>query len=314
MILLTGSTGFIGSAISRCLDDRGVVFKGVSHHKKEMIKSEKAHYAFQINSNTDWLEVLTEVDVVVHTAGKAHVMNGVDNESLAEYRMLNVDSTLNLARQCVENGVKRFVFISTINVNGTFTVKPFTESDDPNPINAFARFKWEAEKALWDINQSTEMEVIIIRCPIVYGPSVPGNFGSLVKLIKKKIPLPLGAVNNKRSFLALDNLVDFVGLCINYKCTPQAANQVFLISDGEDISTTELFRRISKAYGIKNYLLPVPTWFLRLVAIILGKKQVAARLLDSLQLDASKARTLLSWKPVVTMDKQLSKMADLEII
>jgi len=313
LILLTGSTGFIGSAISRYLLGDMIAFKGVSRHERKIIENEKVHYAFQINDDTNWLEALNDVDVVVHVAGKAHVMKSINNESLAEYKSLNVDGTLSLARQCAENGVKRFIFISTINVNGAFTVKPFTAGDDPDPIDTFAQFKWKAEKALWNIQQATGMEVIIIRSPLVYGPSVKGNFASIIQLIKKGIPLPLGCTTkNKRSFIALENLVDFILLCADYNKTPQAANQTFVISDGEDVSTAELFHRVAKGYGKKSRLFPFPVFLLRLGAKLLGKQDMADRLLGSLQVDSAKARDLLGWQPVITMDEQLRKMAKIE--
>lgn len=200
------------------------------------------------------------------------------------------------------------MFISSIGVNGSQSTKPFTEACTPQPNDAYAVSKLEAELALLDLASETGMEVVIIRPPLVYGPSAPGNFGSLVRALQRGLPLPLGALHNQRSLVALDNLVSLVLLCADRDRSPEAANQVFVVADGEDVSTTTLLRKVAQAAGRPSRLLPVPAWLLRAGASLLGKRAVADRLLGNLQVDATKARTLLGWRPVVTMDEQLAKM------
>ncbi len=199
------------------------------------------------NDNTALLEALCGIDIVIHTAARVHVMNDDASEPLEEFRKVNRDATLILARLAADSGVKRFVFLSSIGVNGNNNFKPFTEHDQPAPHDLYAISKWEAEEGLLALALETGMEVVIIRPPLVYGPNAPGNFGNLVKWMKKSIPLPFGAIQNKRSLVALDNLVDFIALCADREKSPKAANQVFLISDNEDVSTTQLLRKVAKA-------------------------------------------------------------------
>ena len=186
-------------------------------------------------------------------------------------------------------------------------MKPFCEKDTPNPQGPYAISKYEAELGLLALAKKTSMEVVIIRPPLVYGPNAPGNFGSLVNWLRRGVPLPLGAINNKRSFVALDNLVSFIAFCVDRSQSPKAANQVFSISDGEDVSTTQLLRKVADALGKEPYLLPVPVGLMIFAARLIGKGDVANRLFDSLQVDSSKARDLLGWQPVITMDEQLNK-------
>jgi nucleoside-diphosphate-sugar epimerase len=225
---------------------------------------------------------------------------------LAEFRLVNVQGTLNLARQAVEAGVKRFVFISSIGVNGAQTAlgKPFSEANLPKPHNAYALSKWEAEQGLLRIADETGLEVVIIRPPLVYGLDAPGNFGSLLRSVQRGWPLPLGAVYNQRSLVALDNLVDFIVTCITH---PQAAYQTFLVSDRQDLSITELVRGMAQAAGVPARLLPVPVWALQAGASLLGKGDVVQRLCGNLQLDISKARSLLGWVPPVSVEEGLRR-------
>lgn len=265
-----------------------------------------------MGAQTDWARVLEQgVDVVVHCAARAHVMHDELANPLTEYRRVNVQGTENLARQAAAAGVRRFVFISSVKVNGEATQpgQPFTPADAPAPQDDYGLSKHEAEQALWQVARDTGMEVVIIRPPLVYGPGVKGNFARMVQWVRQGVPLPLGAVHNRRSLVALDNLVDFITLCASPERSPQAANQTFLVSDGDDVSTTELLRRVAHAYGVPVRLLPVPVGLMRGAARLLGKTAVADRLLGSLQVDASKARDLLGWTPPVTMHEQLRKMA-----
>jgi len=324
-ILITGANGFIGRALCDKLLVDGYQVKGAVRDLTQMrvlYSGIECGHVGDIGPKTDWSKSLSGIDCIVHLAACVHLIDHLVGDSLKEYQRVNTDATLNLARQAVSAGVQRFVFVSTIKVNGEATndwkkkrlgnrdrrkVKgfqgaPFSESDLPNPHDAYAVSKWEAEKGLRAIAKETGLEVVIIRPPLVYGHGVKANFSSLMKWVRIGVPLPLGAVHNKRSFVALDNLVSFIVLCIGH---PKAVNEVFLISDGEDLSTTELLYKMSKAFGKRPFFLPVPVRFMTFVANLLGKRNIANRLFGSLQLDSSKARELLGWKPVVSMDEGL---------
>jgi nucleoside-diphosphate-sugar epimerase len=249
--------------------------------------------------------MLCQTKVLVHLAARVHVMRDAEAEPLAAFRDVNVEGTLNLARQAYEAGVKRFVFISSIGVNGSQTRgMPFSESEKPKPHNAYALSKWEAELGLSQIAVETGLEVVIIRPPLVYGANAPGNFGALMRAVKKGMPLPLGAIHNQRSLVALDNLVDFIITCITH---PKAANQTFLISDGQDLSTAELVRGLAEAAGTSARLLPVPVGVLEWAGRLVGKGEAVQRLCGNLQIDSSKATTLLGWKPKVSVKEGLRR-------
>jgi UDP-glucose 4-epimerase len=256
---------------------------------------------------TDWSVALGGILVVVHCAARVHVMADTAANPLEEFRRVNVQGTLNLARQAAAAGVRRFVIVSSIGVNGAETFqRPFTAHDEAAPHSPYAASKYEAELGLQALAAETGLEVVIIRPPLVYGPGAPGNFGSLMRWLKRGVPLPLGAIHNQRSLVALDNLVDLLVTCITH---PAAANQTFLVSDGEDVSTTELLRRMGEAMGRPARLLPVPVSLLKLAAIVVGKPDVAQRLCGSLQVDISKTRQLLSWTPPLSLDEGLRRAA-----
>jgi len=259
-----------------------------------------------IDGLTDWSRELAAVCKVIHLAARVHVMNDIEADPLKAFRAVNVDGTLNLARQASAAGVKRFVFISSVKVNGESTQRgqAFTEADAPNPLDAYGQSKHEAELGLRQLSAETGMEVVIIRPPLVYGPGVKANFAALMRAVQRGWPLPLGAVHNQRSLVALDNLVDFVVTCITH---PQAANQTFLVSDGQDLSTTELVRGMAKAAGVTARLLPVPVWALQAGASLLGKGDAVQRLCGNLQVDMSKARSLLGWLPPVSVEEGLRR-------
>ena len=246
------------------------------------------------------------MNVLVHTAARAHVINDPVADPLAEFRRVNVEGTLRLVKQAVEMGVRRLVFVSSIGVNGVQSTngKVFSEADKPAPHNAYALSKWEAEQGLMRLADETGLEVVIIRPPLVYGHNAPGNFAALVRAVQHGWPLPLGAVPNLRSLVALDNLVDLIVTCINH---PQAANQTFLVSDGGDLSTTELVRGMGQAAGVTARLLPVPVWALQAGALLLGKGNAVQPLCGSLQIDISKARRLLGWVPLVSVAEGLRR-------
>jgi len=263
-----------------------------------------------INSVTNWSMLFNEVDVIIHLASRVHLMSDDADDNLAEYQKVNVEGTLNLARQASEAGVRRFIFISSIKVNGERTQLdiPYRADDRPVPVDSYAISKYEAENALRRIAVETGMEVVIIRPPLVYGPGVKANFLSMMRwLVKGGLPLPLGSINNKRSLVALDNLLDLIVTCIEH---PKAPNQIFLVSDGEDLSTTELLKRMAVALGKPSRLYPVPTGLLKLAAVLLGKRAFYQRLCGSLQVDISKTRDLLGWMPPMSVDEALRKTAD----
>jgi nucleoside-diphosphate-sugar epimerase len=261
-------------------------------------------------------EAFKGAEVVVHTAARAHVMNDDASNPLAEFRKVNRDATLVLARLAAESGVKRFVFLSSIKVNGEMTrpSHPFTPDDVHIPDDPYGLSKYEAEQGLLALAQETDMEVVIIRPPLVYGPGVKGNFSSMMKWMSKPVPLPFGAIHNQRSLVALDNLVSFISLCVDREKSSKASNQVFLISDCQDVSTTQLLKKVGQALnfqspsGIKAWLVPVPVCIMTFFAKLLSKGDMANRLFGSLQVDSSKTRDSLGWTPVVTMDEQLAKM------
>jgi nucleoside-diphosphate-sugar epimerase len=232
-------------------------------------------------------------------------------DPIEEFRKINVYATVELARQAAGAGVKRFIFLSSVKVNGESTDnrRPFSETDDPAPEDAYGQSKLEAEKLLLELAKTTSMEVVIIRPPLIYGPGVKANFASMIKVVNKGIPLPFGAISNQRSMLAIDNLVSFIRLCMTH---PAATNQVFLIADGEDVSTTTLLRRLAEAYMRPPRLIPVPLSWMNFFARLIGKQMITDRLFGNLQIDTSKARELLGWKPVITMEQQLNKMAELD--
>ena len=309
-VLVTGANGFLGSGLLRRLRvELRFVSRGVVRNIQNDTNGEIVCVG-GIDSTTDWCRALDQMAIVIHCAARAHVMSDNVASPLEEYRKINVDGTLNLARQAASAGVKRFIFISSAKVNGELTTysMPFTEQHLVNPQDPYGISKQEAEEGLRTIAKQTGMEVVIIRPPLVYGLGVKGSFASLVNWVNKGYPLPLGSIHNQRSLVALDNLVDFISLCADPDCSPKAANETFLISDGEDVSTTELLRKVAKAYGVKPKLLPIPVGLMRSAARLLGKGAMADRLFGNLQVDSSKARNLLGWKPVVTMDEQLAKM------
>lgn len=303
-ILLTGATGFVGGALLRYLSTAGACVVAAVRSSGTRRFSERVFEVGDISAGTQWGSALEGITVVVHTAARAHISQEVSSDPLTEYRGVNVEGTLNLARQAAAAGVKRFVFISSIGVNGNVNVRPFTALDIPHPMEPYAQSKWEAEQGLWRIQQETGMELVIIRPPLVYGPEAPGNFGSLVRWIGKGIPLPLGAIHNRRSLVGIDNLVDLIVRCIDH---PAAANQVFLAGDGRDLSTTELLRLVGDAMGRPARLIPVPAGVLKLSAALLGRKAMAQRLLGSLQVDISQTCETLDWQPPFTVEEGLRR-------
>ncbi len=306
-ILLTGATGFVGQAVlSELIEKDMKISAAVRQQSSKIPRDVKQCVVGDLSAQTDWNSALEDVDVVIHTAARVHMMNDRANNPLDEFRKVNLLATVHLARKAVAAGVSRFIFISTVKVNGEQTHQhvPFREDDECVPVEPYAVSKYEAEQALLSLARETDMEVVIIRPPLVYGPGVKANFATMIKWVDKGIPLPFCAVRNLRSLLALDNLVDFILCCIDH---PNAANEIFLISDGKDVSSPTLLRKVAMALDKKAWLIPVPVNWIKFVLTFAGKKELASRMFGSLQIDSSKARDILNWKPVVTMDDALKK-------
>jgi nucleoside-diphosphate-sugar epimerase len=309
-LLLTGASGFVGRAVLDAAKQRGIDVRPVFRSLDSAKRHPGAVLVPGLDGEVDWSQALQGVDAVIHSAARAHVMDEEALDPLTEYRRVNVQGTSNIARQAAAAAVRRFVFISSIKVNGEKTLlgRPFTAEDAPVPEDDYGLSKAEAETELRRIAEETGMEVTIIRPPLIYGPGVKGNFSSLINWVRQGLPLPLGGLtHNRRSLVGLDNLVDLILVCVEH---PKAANQTFLISDGEDISTTELLRKISKALSRPARLLWVPAGLLALIASLLGKRVISQRLLGSLQVDIHKTGELLDWKPLVSMDEGLRKAVE----
>ena len=309
-VLVTGAYGFVGSALCARLRRDGVSVRGAARSVSSQPDDAETIAIRSLSSETDWAAALKNVEQVVHLAARVHVMNDKKPDPLAEFRRVNVEGTVALAHQAAATGVKRFVFLSSIKVNGEFTEQgqPFTADDVPAPEDSYGISKYEAEKLLRQIAVETGMEVVIIRPPLVYGPGVKANFQSMMHWLARGLPLPLAAVTeNRRSLVALDNLVDLIVTCLNHTA---AVNQTFLVSDGEDLSTAELLNRMGAAMGHPARLIYLPPALLKLGATVLNKPGIYQRLCGSLQLDIAKTRQLLEWIPPVSVDEGLRHAAE----
>ncbi|WP_256582330.1 SDR family oxidoreductase [Pseudomonas sp. MYb185] len=300
-IFVTGGTGFIGQKVLNLLNRRGYTMTAAVRDTSAAILPVPIFQFDELSADQPWARGVAGQEVVIHSAARVHIMSDQSADSLGEFRKVNVDGSLSLARQAAEAGVKRFIFISSIKVNGEGTEpdKPYTAFDTPAPQDPYGVSKMEAEHGLREIAKTTGMEVVIIRPVLVYGPGVKANFRSMMSWLSKGVPLPLGAIHNKRSLVSLDNLVDLIVTCIDH---PAAANETFLVSDGEDLSTTEMLRRMGQALGKNARLLPVPAGLLEAGAAMLGKRAVAQRLCGSLQVDIRHTRETLNWSPPVSVD------------
>lgn len=303
-VLVTGANGFIGSALlAKLLQDRrtacGLVRPGriVPAHCIE---------GPALGPDADWRAVLEGIDVVVHAAARVHVMHEPAASAVAAHTQINTEGTLVLARQAAAAGVKRFVFLSTVKVMGERSAHPFRADDPPQPSDAYAHSKLAAEKGLAEIGRATGMAWVIIRPPLVYGPGVGGNFAALMRWVGKGLPFPLGAIHNKRSLVSRDNLVDLITTCIEH---PDAANRSFLVSDGEDLSTPELIRRLALALAVRPRLMPVPESVLMAIGRLTGHVQTIERLCGNLQVDIAETQSRLGWQPPLGVDAGLQRAA-----
>lgn len=310
-ILITGANGFVGLPLSQYLTAaKHQVVAAVRSH--DSLTSVSPHIQLKaigdIDDITDWKDCLGDVECVVHLANRAHVMSNQSSNPLALYRKVNTEGTLNLARQAATVGVKRFIFISSIKVNGELTLpgQALTHKDQHVPVDPYGLSKYEAELGLKLIAEQTGLELVVIRPPLIYGPGVKANFLKMMQWVEKGIPLPLGVIQNQRSMLGLDNLINFIELCLTH---PNAAGQIFLVSDDHDVSTTELLKEIAAAMHRPSRLLSMPQCLIEKLLILLGQRRISERLCGSLQLDISLAKKLLSWGPPHTFRDQLSKTA-----
>lgn len=299
--LITGASGFIGGALRATLSRAGYDAVPAVRVARGM-PAERV--VGEIGPNTDWREVLPGAQAVVHLAARVHVMRDAASDPLSVFRSVNTAGTLNLARQSAAAGVKRFVFVSSIKVNGEGRESPYTESDPPGPRDAYAISKWEAELGLREIESATGMEVVVLRPPLVYGPGVGANFLRLMRSVEKGRPLPFGRVANRRSLLFLDNFTDAIRLCLEH---PSAAGKTFLLSDGEDVSSAELVRRLARVMNRPARLLPVPASWLRMAGALFGRSTEMDRLLGSLTVDSTRIRQELGWRPPFSLEEGLGQ-------
>ena len=313
-ILITGATGFIGvELVAQLLEQTDATLKlAIRQISRYKIKAYLNHDRIMLTTipdisiHTNWKEALEDCQVVIHAAGRAHVMQEYAHDPLRAFRAINVEGTLNLARQAVSMGVKRFIYLSSVKVNGEYSERnaPFSPDDEAMPENPYSISKYEAEQGLKAISEKSGMEVVIIRPPLVYGPGVGGNFLFMMKFLEKQYPLPFGALKNKRSLVFVGNLVAMIKTCLAHT---QAANQIFFVSDHEDLSTSTLIQKVKHLLGKHAVLLPIPVWMLKKVSTYCGKQSEIMRLCDPLQVDISKSKMLLDWQPTISVNEGLSR-------
>jgi nucleoside-diphosphate-sugar epimerase len=309
-VLVTGATGFLGAAVvARLANERSHTPVGAARRAGVVLPgAAESRLVGDLGASTDWQAALTGIESVVHCAARVHVMHEQAPDPLGAFRRVNVEGTVALARQAAAAGVRRFVFISSIKVNGEETAAgwPFTAAMAPAPRDPYGISKMEAEEALRVLARSTGMEVSIVRPVLVYGPGVKANFETVLKWTARGIPLPFGSIHNRRSFVGLDNLVDLIVRCIDH---PGAANETFLVSDGEDLSTTQLFQRAARAMDRPSRLVPVPTALFSVAGRAVGRRDLVQRLVGNLQVDISATRAKLDWTPPVSVDEGLRRTA-----
>ncbi len=305
---MTGASGFVGSALVPALHARGWQVRAAVRTSASSHGADEEVCVASIDDVRRWADAVRDIDCVVHLAARVHVMNDTATDPLSAFRQINVRGTRALAHAAAQAGVRRLVFLSSIKVNGESTTgrAPFTEDDPPAPVDPYGVSKREAEDELLELGRGGPMEAVVIRPPLVYGPGVKANFHAMMRWLQRGVPLPLGAIHNRRTLIGLDNLVDLVATCLVH---PSAANQVFLAGDGEDLSTTALLRRLAAALDAPARLVPFPASWLEIAAALLGRRAVAQRLCGNLQVDISKARRMLAWEPPLTVDEGLRRTA-----
>lgn len=309
-IVLTGGSGFIGRNLIETLKYKKLFFLFlIGRNKPPEVDTDK-FYSCSIDNKESYSNFLENKDIVIHCAGRVHIMDDSSSSPLEDFRKVNTHGTINLAKQSADAGVKRFIFISSIKVNGESTELglPFKPDDAFIPLDPYGLSKYEAEIGLRKIAEKTAMEVVIIRPPLVYGPGVKANFAYMMEWVNRGLPLPLGGITeNKRSLVSIDNLVDLIFTCIEH---PNAANQTFLVSDDDDVSTTQLLANMAIALNVSNRLIPIPSTWLTVVAKLIGKPEIFQRLCCSLQVDISKTKELLNWQPPFSSSESMKKIAN----
>ena len=300
-ILITGANGFIGRNLCATLKEKGYFVRGaVRNNVRDVSGVDEYIQVGDINESTDWQQALTEVDTVVHLAARVHMMNDTAADPLDAFRKVNVLGTERLARMAAKAGIKRFIFISSVKVNGEGSRVPYTERDAPAPQDAYGISKMEAEQALASIASQAGLQIVVLRLPLVYGPGVKANFKSLIKIAGAGLPLPFKGINNRRSFLYLGNLIDAISTCITH---PLAASETFLVSDGQDVTTPDLIKMIACAMNKKAVLFSLHPGILKTMCKIVGKSEELEKLTGTLLVDSSKIRNLLEWKPSFTLEE-----------
>lgn len=303
-VLITGANGFIGRSLLRFLADAGHTVKAAVRRPIKLSHVGKCSLVGDIGPETDWADALTDVDVIVHLAARVHVMHGNGPDALSVFRRVNVEGTRNLAYAAAQAGVRRFIFVSSVKVNGEMTrERPFDEEMKPAPEDAYGVSKWEAEQALHAVSRQTGLDVVILRIPLVYGPGVGANFLRLMQLVSQGLPLPLASIQNLRSLLYVENLSDAINTCLEH---PNAPGRTFLVSDGEDVSTPTLIRLLTRLMKAHDRLWAIPVVLLRLLGTVTRKSAEIARLTDSLRVDSSAIRKQLDWLPPYTLGQGLA--------
>ena len=306
---ITGSNGFVGTVLAEKLIANGMSVKCTFRNHTKIFSTAKSNFVVEnIDAFTSWKSSLCDSEIVIHLAARVHIMDEKSSNPLQAFLDVNFHGTLNLAKQAAAAGVKRFIYVSSIKVNGEYTEdKPFDENDLANPQDHYAVSKWQAEQALRQLSKETAMEIVIIRPPLVYGPGVKANFLRLLNMVNTSVPLPLASINNRRSMVYIGNLVDAIITCAIH---PKAANQTYLVSDKESVSTPELIRNIAQALGKRIFLLPFPIFMMKFLARLVGKSAAVDRLTQSLVIDSSKISQELDWTPPFTMAQGLEATAE----
>jgi nucleoside-diphosphate-sugar epimerase len=306
-ILITGATGYIGRQLTNSLAVDHEIFAVVREYSKRLDPSIVQHTGFDMLDDNDWGKVLPDIDVVVYLAGKAHITRLTNTDIDSEYMRINCEAAVEMAKSAAEHSVKRFIYISSVSVNGEQSVVPFCEADIPKPIGLYGQSKYAAELKLSQLSKTSDIDIVVIRPPMVVGPNAQGNVGKIVKWANRRIvlPLPLGSTRNKRSIVGLSNLVSFITICVSH---PRAANEVFFVSDEADLSTTQLLKSFAVAFHRKPILVPIPPFIMMLWLTMIGKSHLSKRLFGDFQVNTSKARDLLGWRPEASFGDQCEEI------